>query len=183
MTDAFLPLRLEELLDVLAGDDPAPGSGSAAALVVAMAASLVAKAARGSPDWPDAGGAAAQALSLRTRACELAVADAEAYRQALDRLARREGADHLLGGALDRAAEVPLEIARAAADLAALAQEVRRCCDPAIQVDVAGAAALAAGAAQAAARLVEANLSAAKDDPRVREANVHAEAALGSIRG
>ncbi|MBD0338942.1 MAG: cyclodeaminase/cyclohydrolase family protein, partial [Thermoleophilia bacterium] len=90
---------------------------------------------------------------------------------------------HLLGGALERAAEVPLEVARAGADLAALAEEVRRSCEPALQADVAGAAALAAGAAQAAARLVETNLGAAEDDPRVREASLHAEAALGSSRG
>ena len=183
MTDSFLPLPLEELLDRLAGPDAVPGSGSTAAIVLALSASLVAKGARASPDWDGAAGAAAQALALRARACELAVADAEAYREALEQLGRREGSDHLLGGALDRAARVPLEIARIGADVASLADEVRRCCDPAVQPDVIGAAALAAGAARAAAQLVEANLAAAKDDPRVREANAVAEAALGSARG
>jgi formiminotetrahydrofolate cyclodeaminase len=182
VTEEFLPLRLEELLDRLAADDPVPGSGSAAALVLAMAASLVAKAARRSTDWPEAGGAAAQALSLRKRAVALAVEDARAYREALDRLVRREGADHLLAGALEQAADVPLRIARAGADVAALAAEVRERCDQAVRPDVVGAATLAAGAAQAAARLIEGNLGAAEGDPRVLEANAYAEAALGSSR-
>lgn len=180
MTDEFLPLRVEELLDRLAGNDPVPGSGSTAALVVAMAASLVAKAARRSPEWPEAGGAAAQAISLRARAGELALADARVYREALEQLGRREGVDHLLAGALERAADVPLRIARVGADVAALAREVCERCDPAVRPDVIGAGTLAAGAAQAAARLVEANLGAAGDDPRAHEANAYAEAAIGS---
>jgi formiminotetrahydrofolate cyclodeaminase len=183
VTEEFLPLRVEELLDRLASDDPVPGSGSAAALVLTMAASLVAKAARRSTEWPEAGGAAAQALSLRERANELALADARVYQEALDQLGRREGADHLLSGALERAADVPLRIARAGADVAALAREVCERCDQAVRPDVIGAATLAAGAAQAAARLVEANLGAAPDDPRVREADVYADAAIGSARG
>jgi formiminotetrahydrofolate cyclodeaminase len=183
VTEEFLPLRLEELLDQLAADEPVPGSGSTAALVLAMAASLVAKAARRSADWPEAGGAAAQALSLRKRAVELAGEDARAYAEALARLGRREGADHLLAGALEQAADVPLRIARAAADVAALAAEVRERCDQAVRPDVIGAATLAAGAAQAAARLIEANLGAAEDDPRLREANAHTEAALRSASG
>jgi formiminotetrahydrofolate cyclodeaminase len=184
VTEEFLPLRLEELLDRLAADEPVPGSGSTAALVLAMAASLVAKAARRSAaDWPDASGAAAQALSLRKRAVELAGEDARAYAEALDRLGRREGADHLLAGALEQAADVPLRIARAAADVAALAAEVRERCDQSVRPDVIGAATLAAGAAQAAARLIEGNLGAAQDDPRLLEANRHAEAALGSAHG
>ncbi|MEX2211073.1 MAG: cyclodeaminase/cyclohydrolase family protein [Gaiellaceae bacterium] len=171
---------MEELLERLGDDDPVPGSGSAAALVLAMAASLVGKAARRSPDWGGAGGAAAQAASLRTRAHELAVEDAQVYREALDRLGRQEGADHLLAGALERAADVPLRIARAGADLAALAREVLERCDAAHRADVAGAAALAAGAADAAAALVETNLGAAADDPRVLEARTLAEAARSS---
>ncbi|MEX0673267.1 MAG: cyclodeaminase/cyclohydrolase family protein [Gaiellaceae bacterium] len=180
MTEEFLPLRLEELLDRLAADEPVPGSGSAAALVLAMAASLVAKAARRSSEWPEAGGAAAQALSLRKRAVELAGEDARAYAEALERLGRREGADHLLAGALEQAADVPLRIARAGADVAALAAEVCERCDQAVRADVIGAATLAAGAAQAAARLIETNLGTAEDDPRLLEANAHAEAALRS---
>ncbi|MDX6442658.1 MAG: Formiminotransferase-cyclodeaminase, partial [Gaiellaceae bacterium] len=43
-------LRIEPLLDALAAKEPAPGGGSAAALVGAMAAALCAKVARFSGD-------------------------------------------------------------------------------------------------------------------------------------
>ena len=181
MTDDLLALRVDELLNVLASGEPDPGSGSAAAIVLAMAASLVAKAAR-SPceSWPEAGGAAAQAEALRARATPLADADALVYREAHARLGRTDGADHTLAASLDRAAEVPLEITRIGADVAALAREVADRCDPGLRPDVLGAAVLAAAAAQTAAQLVEANLTVFEGDPRVREANAHADAALGS---
>jgi formiminotetrahydrofolate cyclodeaminase len=181
VTDDLLALRVDELLNVLASGEPDPGSGSAAAIVVAMAASLVAKAAR-SPceSWPEAGGAAAQAEALRARATPLADADALVYREAHARLGRADGADHTLAASLDRAAEVPLEITRIGADVAALAREVADRCDPGLRPDVLGAAVLAAAAAQTAAQLVEANLTVFEGDPRVLEANAHADAALGS---
>lgn len=184
MTDDLLALRVDELLDAFASGEPDPGSGSAAAIVVAVAASLVAKAARASRDeWREAGGAAAQAEALRARATPLANADAVVYREAHARLERAEGADHTLATSLDRAAEIPLEIARTGADVAALAREVAGRCDPALRPDVLGALMLAGAAAQAAAQLVEANLTVSDDDPRVREANAYADAALGSANG
>jgi formiminotetrahydrofolate cyclodeaminase len=184
VTEDLLALRVDELLGAFATGDPDPGSGSAAALVVAIAASLVAKAARSSrDDWPEAGGAAAQAEALRARAAPLVDGDAFVYREAYARLARAEGADHTLAASLDRAAEIPLEITRTGADVAALGREVCERCDPALRPDVLGAVVLAAAAAQAAAQLVGANLTVADDDPRVREANAYADAALGSISG
>ena len=110
-------------------------------------------------------------------------ADALVYRDAHGRLGRAEGADHTLASSLDRAAEVPLEIARVGADVAALAREISERCDQALRPDVIGAAMLAAAAAQAAAQLVEANLTVSTDDPRVQQANAYADAALGSIDG
>ena len=184
MTDELLGLRVEELLNALASGDPDPGSGSAAALVVAMSASLVAKAARRSrDDWPEAAGAAAQAETLRLRAMPLADADARVYRDAHSRLGRQEGADHTLAASLDQAAEVPLEVAKTGADVAALGREVSERCDAALKPDVLGAVVLAAAAAQAAAQLVEANLTVGADDPRVQEANAYADAALLSAGG
>ena len=57
MTDDLLALRVDELLGALASGEPDPGSGSAAALVVAMSASLLAKAARNSREnWPEGEG-------------------------------------------------------------------------------------------------------------------------------
>lgn len=184
MTDDLLALRVDELLGALAAGEPDPGSGSAAAIVAAMAASLLAKAARSSREcWSEAGGAAAQAEALRARALPLADADALVYREAHSRLGRAEGADHTLAASLDKAAEVPLEIARLGADVAVLAREVSERCDPALRPDVMGAAVLAAAAAQAAAQLVEANLTVSGEDPRIQQANAYANAALGSIDG
>jgi methenyltetrahydrofolate cyclohydrolase len=184
VTDDLLALRVDELLDAFGAGQPDPGSGSAAALVVAMAASLIAKAARRSGDeWTEAGGAVAQAEALRIRATPLANADAAVYREAHGRLARSEGADHTLARSLDSAAEIPLQIARAGADVAALGREVSERCDEALKPDVLGAILLAAAAAQAAARLVEANLTVADDDPRAREATAYADAALLSANG
>jgi formiminotetrahydrofolate cyclodeaminase len=51
-----------------------------------------------------------------------------------------------------------------------------------VQADVDTAVALAASAAQAAARLVEVNLSATRDDPRVGQARAAAEAAARTMR-
>lgn len=174
----LLSLDLDELLDALAGEEPAPGSGSAAAFVVAMAASLVAKAARRSrAQWPQAGGAAAQAHALRLRTAALVAADARVFREALDRMEQPAGYDHVLGAALAEAADIPLRIVQAAVDVARLAGEVAENCDPVSRPDAVGAGHLAAAGARAAAHLVEVNLGATADDPRVAAVR----AALGSL--
>src|SRR5436305_12055000 len=80
----FLDLRLRDLLDQVAAPEPSPGGGSVLALVAALAAGVLAMAARASgDDWPDAGGVAAQAEMLRARAAPLAQVDAEVYERAL----------------------------------------------------------------------------------------------------
>ena len=69
MTDDYLDLRLDEFLERLATGGGAPGGGSAAALSVAFAASLVAMVARCSRDsWKEAAGVAAQAGVIADRA-------------------------------------------------------------------------------------------------------------------
>jgi formiminotetrahydrofolate cyclodeaminase len=168
-----LSLPAEELLDKLARGTPVPGAGPAAALVTAIAAALVAMAARSSvASWADARAAVAQAESLRARAGRLAEEDAEALeaflaaRQATAE-PRREARDFNLGQALDRAADVPLAIAEAACDVAQLAAYVADHCEGDVRADAASAAALAFGAARAAAHLVEVNLATAEGDVRV----------------
>jgi formiminotetrahydrofolate cyclodeaminase len=179
----LLDLRLREFLDELAGEGRTPGGGSAAALVTAMAAGLLAKVARGSVDtWPEAAGIAAQAESLRARAAPLAQADAEQYEAAL--LARGQSGDgqdarqdFALGQAYAKAAEPPLQIAQLASDVAQLALTVAQNCDAALWADAVTAALLAAAAAKAAAELVAVNLTASADDRRVLEAAKVAEEA------
>jgi methenyltetrahydrofolate cyclohydrolase len=179
---ALLDRSLREFLDDVAARGRTPGGGSAAALVTALAAALLAKIARTSTAWPESRGIAAQAESLRDRAAPLAQADAEEYEAAL-RAREDEGGqagerrDFALGRAYARAAEPPLQIARAAADVAELAVVVARNGDPAFHADAVTAALLAAAAASSAAELVGVNLTASAGDERVREAGRLAESA------
>ena len=165
------------LLDeLIAGEAPAPGSGVAAAVVAAIAASIVGDAARSSNE----AGAAAQAGKLGRRALPLAEADERAFLKATELLAESAG-DFELGRALERAAEVPLQIAALAADVAALASHVAEKGDPSVRADAVGAAFLAEGAARTAAHLVEINLGTRADDPRVRSARALVAAASASV--
>jgi len=177
---ALLDRSLREFLDDVAARGRTPGGGSAAALVTALAAALLAKIARTSTAWPESRGIAAQAESLRDRAAPLAQADADEYEAALqaredDGGQTGERRDFALGRAYARAAEPPLQIARAAADVAELAVVVARNGDPAFHADAVIAALLAAAAASSAAELVGVNLTASARDERVREAGRLAE--------
>ena len=162
--------RLGEFLDDLESESPIPASGPAAAVVAAMAASLVAMAARSTTDWAGAAGTAAQASKLRARLTPLALADAVAYAEALEALrdaaAGEEQAD--LGAKLDRAAELPLSIAEAAADVGELAALAAEHAGGPSRTDAVAAAALAEGAVLAAVRLVELNLGTTAGDERSR---------------
>ena len=153
---ALLDLRLREFLDEIAAEGRTPGGGSAAALVTAIAAGLLAKVARGSREtWAEAAGVAAQAESLRDRATPLAEADAKEYEAALRARAETGGEqgerrDFTLGRAYAKAAEPPLQIVRTAGDVAQLAIAVAESGDPALRADAVTAALLAAAAASAA---------------------------------
>jgi formiminotetrahydrofolate cyclodeaminase len=165
-------LRIDTLLDALAAEEPAPGGGSAAAIVGAMAAALCAKVARFSGD----GGAVAQAEALRRRLTTLAAEDAAAFAAALTELRERRD-DFDLGRALALAADVPLRIAEAAADVAELGASLAERGKADLQPDARAASVLAAAAARASALLVEANLGAAPGDERVGRARGLADGA------
>lgn len=186
---------LGDVLETLAGEGPAPGAGSAAAIVVAMAAGLVTMVGRASKDlWDEAGGVIGQAETFRARVEPLVRADADAYVEALSALrapAELEARyrDQKLQAALERAAEIPLQIAEAGSDLAALAALLVERGNPEVRADAAAAAVLAEGGARAAALLVEINLGATGDDPRVRHARTlvavaqeASERALAAVR-
>jgi formiminotetrahydrofolate cyclodeaminase len=177
-------LTVDELLDELARDAPVPGAGPAAALACASAAALVAMAARSSCDgWDEGRAAAAQADCLRRRAVELAQEDAEAVEAfvAARTAPRSDEHQHVrdfrLGRTLERAAEVPLELAEAAADVAILAAHASARCRGDVRPDAGAAAQLAYGAARAAAHLVEVNLAAREGDERVEKARAAVRAA------
>jgi formiminotetrahydrofolate cyclodeaminase len=174
MDGDLLDSPLRDFLDLLASEGPGPGGGSAAAITVAMAAGIVARVARSSLGlWPEARGAVGQAEAFRARVAPLAQTDAEAYIEALDALRRREELeeryrDQTLRAALDRAAEIPVRITEAGSDLACLAALLVENGNPEVRADAATAAVLAGAGARAAAKLVETNLGATDDDPRVR---------------
>lgn len=175
---AFLDLTLAEWLAELAGSRGAPGGGSALGFAVASAAAVLGMAARVS----GAGGLAAQADAIRARAAPLAQVDADAYDAALavrdaTEAVRADRRDWEIGRAFALAAEPPLDIGRAAADVAELAAQLAETGDPRVRADAQAAAALAAGAARGALALVAVNLTARDGDPQVAEARQLAEAA------
>jgi formiminotetrahydrofolate cyclodeaminase len=174
MAGDLLDATLRDFLETLSGEGPAPGGGSAAAIVVAMAAGLVTMVARASKGhWDEAGGVVGQAEAFRARVAPLAQADAEAYVSALGAL--RDPAqleeryrDQKLQAALASAAEIPQRIAEAGSDVACLAALLVEHGNPEVRVDAAAASILAESGTRVAAKLVETNLGATEEDPRVR---------------
>ncbi len=156
--DSFLDQPVRGFLDQLAARTPTPGGGGAAAVTGAMAAGLVAMAARFSASrLPGAGDLADQADELRRRAAGLAGLDAQAYAAVLDalRLPREAGQrrEALLGAAV-----VPLEIAEIGAEVAQLAARVAEAGNPNLRGDAVTGALLAAASARSAACLVDINV-------------------------
>jgi len=173
--DRYLEQRLDEFLAELASPELLPGGGFAAAIAVAMAAGLVAMVARLSREqWPEANGAAAQAETLRLRIIPLAERNAATYAEAVATLRAKsdqsESRDEAIAEALDRAAQLPLQIGEAAADVSALAATVAERGEASLRADAAIAALLAQAGARAAATLVEVNLGTTTDDERVARA-------------
>lgn len=155
-----------------------PIGGAALAAAAASAAGVLAAVARAS----ERPGLAAQAEALRLRVSGTARLNALRYPRALG--AREATAslpedrrDWEIGEAYARAAEPPLELARIARDIAELAAAVAAEADDRLRADAVAAAALAAGAARGAMILVAVNLTATPNDPRVRDAERHAQSA------
>jgi formiminotetrahydrofolate cyclodeaminase len=185
---ADLPLR--ELLERLATPTPAPGGGSAAAVVCGVAASLVQMAAGfGSrPDAPPADrasleGVGVRAGELRALALELAEAEMSSYAPVLEAL-RRPASDPERGQRLSRAlagaSATPLRIAATGAEVAALAARTATECSPHLTGDAITAALLAGGACSAASKLVQINLASEAGDPRLEQAAKFARQAAAS---
>lgn len=170
MTDAPIATTssIAAFLDALEAPAPSPCGGTAAAAAAAMAASLVTMVARGSGDWDDAAGVAAQGRALRARLLELGDADTQAFANVLMRMREPTGTaeqrDFALGDALLQAAEVPLRIAEAAADVAELAAFAAAEGAPQLRPDASAAATLAEAAVRASTHLVEINLATVAGD-------------------
>jgi formiminotetrahydrofolate cyclodeaminase len=152
---------------------------------VALAAGLVAMVARSSREtWNDAAGVSAQATALLERITPLVRADAQAWEEAVAAL-RSAGddagrGDEALERKLEDAAAVPIRIADAGADAAALAELAADRGEGTYRAEAAGAAVLAAAAAQGAVHLVEVNLGVREDDSRLAHVRRTAELAAAS---
>ena len=185
--DDLLDMRIGAFLEHLATEEPAPAAGSVAALAVAMAAGLCVKAARASPEWPEAQSAVAQAERLRRRTAPLAQSDAEAYEEALavlhlpDEL-EAEVRDMAIAQVLARAAEIPLVIAEAGADVASLAALIAERGAADRRAEAVVAAVLAEAATRSAAYLVGVNLIVTPTDERVVKARAASEVASAACR-
>ena len=188
--ESFLDQPVRGFLDQVAARTPAPGGGGAAALTGAMAAGLVAMAARFSArQLPSAGDLADQADKLRLMAAQLADMDARAYTTVLDVFGRRGDADQGWEAqrreALLAAAMVPLEIAGIGTRVARLAVRVAEDGNPNLRGDAVTGAVLAAASARSAACLVDINVGLGGLDPdlsrRAAQAAADASAAADQV--
>jgi formiminotetrahydrofolate cyclodeaminase len=181
---SFLDEPVRGFLDQVAARTPAPGGGGAAAVTSAMAAGLVAMAARFSATrFPGAGELADRADELRLMAAQLADMDARAYtavleagRQPGDDGQRRERTREALLGA----AHVPLEIAGIGALVARLAVRVAEDGNPNLRGDAVTGALLAAASARSAACLVDINVQLGGLDPGLSRRAAQAAADAGA---
>jgi methenyltetrahydrofolate cyclohydrolase len=179
-------------LDKLAGADPEPGGGSAAALVGALGAALVTMVTNltlGKGTFASVQGAVSaikeSSEKLRAELAELVTLDARAYgavaaamKLPRDTERAKKERDHALQVALRAAAEVPLRVAEAAAEVARLSLPAAEKGNPNAVSDAGVAAVLADAAAQSAALNVKINLAWMTDEDFKRDAWVRIEAVL-----
>jgi formiminotetrahydrofolate cyclodeaminase len=184
---SFLDEPVRGFLDQLAARTPAPGGGGAAAVTGAMAAGLVAMAARFSATrLPGAGELADEADELRRRLAQLADLDARAYTAVLEafRLPAEDGQrEARRREALRGAALVPLEVAGIGARVAAMAVRLAEAGNPNLRGDAVTGAVLAAASARSAACLVDINVGLGGLDPGLSRRAARAAADAGDAAG
>lgn len=179
---SYIGLPVGAFLDALAAGTTAPAGGSAAALTLALAAGLCAKAARLSArqlTTERADQCTADAERIRAAAASLMDEDARAYGGVIEQARRPAGEGRAAGlaAALSVAADVPMRIIELAVSVAGLAAALADAGNPALRGDALAAGYLAQAAARTAAALVRINLAGAPADPRPATA----EALLTSI--
>ena len=183
---SFLDQPVRGFLDQLAARTPTPGGGGAAAVTGAMAAGLVAMAARfsapsfpgpatwrtrptscaaGWPTWPTS-------TPAPTRPCSTPAAGPGR------RTARERTREALLAAAV-----VPLEIAEIGARVARMAVRVAEAGNPNLRGDAVTGALLAAASARSAACLVDINVRLGGLDPELSRRAARAAADAGDAAG
>jgi formiminotetrahydrofolate cyclodeaminase len=168
---------LEYYLETLASAAPTPGGGSAATIVGAMAASLVAMVARITADNPKFADHLAEASlivihadGLRGKLLDARAADERAYGEVVTAMALPRASDdekrvrtERLQAALAEAARVPLESAATVCAILALATRARAFNNANLMSDVECAAAFGRAALEACAANVRVNHRYLKD--------------------
>ena len=160
--------RFTEYLDRLASPAPTPGGGSAATIVAAMAAALVAMTARITAENPkyEQRRQAAQSVAeladrLRGELVDASRRDEEAFAAVMATRGDERQA------ALQRAAEEPLRAMRLALDVENLVVEALALENPHLSSDLGAACELAAAALAASAYNVRINHRAMRDEAEV----------------
>ncbi len=162
---------VSDFLAAVAEATPAPGGGTSAGVVAAVAAALVEMSA-GLGGRSDV---AERASECRRRALELAEAELSSYAPVLEASGESERSR-----ALAVASEPPAQIAEVAADVAELGADVAGSASPAVRGDALTGVVLAEAAAVAAAGLVEINVGSGPVLDRAREAERRASKARSS---
>jgi methenyltetrahydrofolate cyclohydrolase len=171
---AYPELPLGRFLELLAGPDPAPSGGGAAALAVSMGAGLCAMTARLSSRQLAAGEReelTTDSERIGATAVSLVQADAESYQGVI--AAQRLPGDpdgetrrRRIAAALSDAADVPMRIIELAVPVARIAARLAAAGNPNLRGDAVTGALLAEAGARAAAVLVGINLAGATGDER-----------------
>ena len=167
-------MDLTNFIESLAEPTPAPGGGSSAGVVTAIAAALLEMAAGIAKD-ADAVSAAGE---LRRRALKLAEEELSSYAPVLE--ART---DDERSAALAAASEPPAGIAETAAEAAELGVSVASSASAAVRGDAVTGVVLAEAAASAASRLVEINVGSGPVFDRAQAAAARAVQARASALG
>ncbi len=190
--EPYTSTTIEAYLEFLASAEPEPGGGSAAALVGALAAALVTMVTNLTLGKEKYTGVQDQMADLklnaefvRSRLSELITLDAEAYGAVAEAMRLPKNSDEEKGArsvalqkALRGAAEVPLTVAEAAAEVARLSLPAAELGNVNAISDAAVAAVLADAAAHSAALNVKINLAWLDDKDYARDAWTRVEAVL-----
>ena len=174
----LIELSLQDYVKQLAGGEPTPGGGSAAALSCALAAGLCAMAARltiGKPKYEKSWGRMQEVVEtvapLAQTLLSLVDADSEAYKQVLAayRLAKADDAEKgkrlaAIEQAFQQAADIPLQTLQHAAKLIEPLQQVITEGNPNCITDAGAAVQFCRAGARAAADNVRINLDAIKEN-------------------
>ena len=183
---------IQSYLDKLASGEPEPGGGSVAALVGALGAALVSMVTNltlGKEKFADVQDAVAEikigSEKLRSELEELVTLDAKAYAAAAaamklprDTEAEKKERTRILQASLAGAAQVPLKVAEAAAEVARLCLPAAEKGNPNAVSDAGVAVVLADAAAHSAALNVKINLAWITDQDFNRDAWARIEMVL-----